>query len=46
MTILIVQKGGTIKELQIKNFNTEDLYKKCNFRKNQDFDKRTKWNIS
>jgi hypothetical protein len=43
-TIIIVEKTGTLKELKIKNFKEEDLYKKCNYRKNIDFEKRTIWN--
>ena len=41
--ILLVQKGGDIKQTKVKNLTNEVLYKKCGFRKADDFDKRTTW---
>lgn len=43
--VLIVEKVGTIKELQIKSYNEEDLYKKCGFKKADGFGKQTEWSI-
>ena len=43
--IIVVDKGGGIKELSIKNFTINDLYKKCGFRKNKGFEKQTTWNF-
>ena len=43
--ILIVDKLGTIKELCVKNYNEEDLYKKCGFKKVDGFGKQTEWSI-
>ena len=31
--VIIVEKNSDLKSLNIKNFNVEDLYKKCNFKK-------------
>ena len=41
--IIIVEKGGSVKEAAIKNLKLADLYKKCNFRKNDNFDSRATW---
>ena len=41
--VIIVDKGGNLKESDIKNFDIETLYKKCKFRKNDNFDKRANW---
>jgi len=44
ITIIVVEKTGSLKEVLIKeNFDLDDLYKKCNFRKPKDFNKRTTW---
>lgn len=43
--ILIVEKVGTIKELLVKNYNEEELYKKCSFKKADGFGKQTEWSI-
>ena len=39
-TIVIVEKLGSLKEVQIKEADTQNLYKKCNFRKSEGFEKR------
>ena len=44
--IIIVSKGGSLKESSVKNFNEADLYKKGGFRKSADFSKRIKWKKS
>jgi len=44
--ILLVQKGGEIKQTKIKDINSDALYKKCGFRKNTDFEKRTTWEVT
>ena len=44
LTIVIVEKGGSLKPLSIKDFKTEDLYKKCGFKKSEDFIKQIEWN--
>jgi hypothetical protein len=43
LTIIIVEKGGSLKSLAIKDFKLEDLYKKCGFKKGDDFLKQTEW---
>ena len=45
-TIVLIEKTGTIKENNIKNLKVEDIYKKCNFRKKDDFDIRHSWYIN
>lgn len=43
LNIIIVEKSGTLKSLLIKDFKEEDLYKKCGFKKADDFVKQTEW---
>jgi len=44
LSIIIVEKGGNLKILSIKEFKLEDLYKKCGFKKGDDFLKQVEWN--
>ena len=39
----MINKGGSIKTQTVKNLKVSDLYKKCKFRKPDDFDKRHTW---
>jgi hypothetical protein len=43
LDIIIVEKTGTLKLLSIKDFKMEELYKKCGFKKGEDFLKQTEW---
>jgi hypothetical protein len=43
LSIIIVEKTGTLKPLLIKDFKEEELYKKCGFKKAEDFIKQTEW---
>jgi hypothetical protein len=43
LNILIVEKPGTLKLLSIKDFKLEELYKKCGFKRGDDFLKQTEW---
>ena len=45
-TIVIIDKNTEIKEGNFKNLKICDIYKKCNFRKKDDFDMRYTWNIN
>ena len=45
LTIIIVDKTGLLKTLQVKEFNTDDLYKKCGFKKSDDFIQQTEWGV-
>jgi hypothetical protein len=40
---LLVEKDGNIKELMFNKFNINELYKKCGFRKPDNFECRTLW---
>ena len=42
-TILIVEKNGSIKELNIKTYNEEELYKKAGFKTSEGFKCYTNW---
>ena len=43
LSIIIVERGGSLKSLTIKDFKLEELYKKCGFKKCEDFKKHTEW---
>jgi hypothetical protein len=43
LNIIIVEKSGTLKSLSIKDFKEEELYKKCGFKKADDFIKQVEW---
>jgi hypothetical protein len=45
LTILIVEKSGTLKSVSIKGYNEADLYKKCGFKKSDGFERQTEWNV-
>ena len=45
LTIIIVDKTGTLKTLNIKDYKVEELYKKCGFKKSEDFCLQTEWNV-
>lgn len=45
LSIIIVEKNGTLKSLSIKEFKTEELFKKCGFKKSENFIKQTEWNV-
>jgi len=44
LNIIIVEKVGTLKSLAIKDFKLEELFKKCGFKKSDDFIKQVEWN--
>ena len=41
--ILIVDKSGKIKELEVKNYDENELYKKAGFKTSQGFELQTEW---
>jgi hypothetical protein len=45
LSIIIVEKNGSLKILSIKDFKEEELYKKCGFKKSTDFIKQTEWTV-
>jgi hypothetical protein len=45
LNVIIVEKTGVLKMLAIKEFKEEDLFKKCGFKKSEDFNKQTEWNV-
>uniref|UniRef100_A0A6C0KET1 Uncharacterized protein n=1 Tax=viral metagenome TaxID=1070528 RepID=A0A6C0KET1_9ZZZZ len=45
VNIVIINKGGNCKTLNVKNFVKDDLYKKCGFKSSNNFDHRHTWNI-
>jgi hypothetical protein len=45
LDIIIVERLGSLKLLSIKDFKLEELYKKCGFKKSEDFMKQTEWSV-
>lgn len=45
LDIVIVERLGSLKLLSIKDFKQEELYKKCGFKKCEDFNKQTEWSV-
>jgi hypothetical protein len=43
--IIIVDKSGILKPLTIKEYNEDELFKKCGFKKSDNFSKQTEWPI-
>lgn len=44
LNIIIVERTGALKSLAIKEFKLEELFKKCGFKKSEDFIKQVEWN--
>jgi len=44
LSVIIVEKSGTLKNLTIKDYKEDELYKKCGFKKSEDFIKQVEWN--
>jgi hypothetical protein len=45
LSILIVEKSGTLKSLSVKDYDEAELYKKCGFKKADGFDKQNEWTV-
>jgi len=45
LNIVIVEKTGVLKSLAIKEFKEEELFKKCGFKKAEDFVKQNEWSM-
>ena len=43
LTIILVDKNATLKSLTVKDFKESELFKKCGFKKSEDFQKQTQW---
>lgn len=44
-SIIIVEKGGNLKALSVKEYQETELFKKCGFKKADGFLKQTEWTI-
>lgn len=42
-SLVIIEKGGSLKEQKVKNLTRDIIYKKCNFRKSEGFELRNAW---
>lgn len=45
LTIIIVDKSGSLKTLNVKDYKEEDLYKKCGFKKSDGFSLQVEWPV-
>jgi hypothetical protein len=45
LSIVIVEKNGDLKSLTVKDFKEEELFKKCGFKKAEDFVRQTEWKL-
>ena len=45
LTIVIVDKSASLKTLNVKDYNVEELYKKCGFKKSDGFILQVEWPI-
>jgi len=45
ISIIIIDKNGVMKSQSLKEYNEEELYKKCGFKKPDGFSKQTEWGV-
>jgi hypothetical protein len=45
LNVIIIERTGEMKSLAIKDFKEEELYKKCGFKKADDFIKQYEWGV-
>jgi hypothetical protein len=45
LTIIIIDKGASLKTLTVKDYKVEELYKKCGFKKATDFNLQVEWPV-
>jgi hypothetical protein len=45
LTIIIVDKGASLKALNVKDYKVEELYKKCGFKKADGFSLQVEWPV-
>ena len=45
LTIIIIDKGGSLKTLAVKDYKVDELYKKCGFKKADGFELQVEWSV-
>jgi len=45
LTIIIIDKGGSLKTLTVKDYKVDELYKKCGFKKLEGFNLQVEWPV-
>jgi len=45
LTIVLVEKTGELKTLSVKDYKEDELFKKCGFKKEDDFTKQVDWPV-
>lgn len=46
LNIVVIETNGNLKKTLFKKFTEETLYKKCNLKKPDDFEEKTKWSVT
>ena len=44
-SIVLIEHNGNIKNVKTKDLTRETLYKKCGFRSNENFERKTIWEV-
>jgi hypothetical protein len=45
LSVIIVDKCGSLKTLKVKDYKVDELYKKCGFKKEEGFSLQVEWNV-
>ena len=45
VSLVIIEKGGDVKTVKAKSLDEDSIYKKCNYRKPDNFEKQHTWNV-
>lgn len=43
--IILIEKGGNLKEANVRGMKKNELYKKCGYKTDKDFEERACWNV-
>lgn len=46
ISIVIIEKNGSVKQVNMQTASRDKLYTKCGFKKSDGFEKRTVWNVT
>jgi len=45
VSLVIIEKGGNVKTVKAKSLDEDSIYKKCSYRKPDNFEKQHTWNV-
>ena len=46
LNVIIIEKNASLRNLRIKQFNSDNLYKKCGFKRSSDFVLKCEWDLT